>query len=40
MIIGLVGKNGAGKGEVAAVLQKIGYQYYSLSDVIREETKS
>ena len=41
MIIGLVGKNSAGKGEVANYLKKVGYAYYSLSDMIREElTKS
>ncbi len=41
MIIGLTGKNGAGKGEVARYLQERGFQYYSLSDVLREEaTKS
>lgn len=39
MIIGLVGKNGAGKGEVAKVLQETGFIYYSLSDVLREELK-
>ncbi|MDP3765122.1 MAG: AAA family ATPase [Nanoarchaeota archaeon] len=37
MIIGLTGKNAAGKGEVANYLQKKGFIYYSLSDVIREE---
>ncbi len=37
MIIGLTGKNGAGKGEVAKYLQERGFQYYSLSDVLREE---
>lgn len=41
MIIGLTGKNGAGKGEVAKVLEKSGFHYYSLSDMLREElTKS
>ncbi len=39
MIIGLVGKNGAGKGEVARFLQEIGFEYYSLSDAIRMELK-
>lgn len=39
MIIGLVGKNGAGKGEVAKVLQSSGFAYYSLSNVLREELK-
>ncbi len=37
MIIGLTGKNGAGKGVAADFLKELGYQYYSLSDVIREE---
>ena len=37
MIIGLTGKNGAGKGEVARYLQERGFHYYSLSDVLREE---
>lgn len=39
MIIGLTGKNGAGKGEVAQILQKSGFIYHSLSDAIREEIK-
>lgn len=37
MIIGLTGKNGSGKGEVARFLQERGFHYYSLSDVLREE---
>lgn len=37
MIIGLTGRNGAGKGEVAEFLKARGFQYYSLSDVVREE---
>ncbi|MBI2654262.1 AAA family ATPase [Candidatus Woesearchaeota archaeon] len=37
MIIGLTGKNAAGKGEVAAYLKTKGFIYYSLSDVLREE---
>lgn len=40
MIIGLTGKNCAGKGEAAKFLQERGYRYYSLSDVIREEIKT
>ena len=40
MIIGLTGKNGSGKGEVAAFLRDKGFEYYSLSDVIREELQS
>lgn len=39
MIIGLTGKNGSGKGEVANFLIGRGFQYYSLSDEIREEMK-
>lgn len=39
MIIGLTGKNGAGKGEVAKILQEAGFVYFSLSDVLREELK-
>lgn len=39
MIIGLTGKNGAGKGEVAEILKGVGYTYYSLSDVLREELR-
>jgi dCMP deaminase len=37
MIIGLTGKNGAGKGEVAAFLRDKSFYYHSLSDVIRDE---
>jgi len=39
MIIGLTGKNCAGKGVIADLLQEIGFMYYSLSDVIRDELK-
>lgn len=39
MIIGLTGKNGSGKGEVAKFLTEAGFTYYSLSDVLREELK-
>ena len=39
MIIGLTGKNGSGKGEVAEVLKSAGYLYYSLSDMLREELR-
>ncbi|MGD8534515.1 MAG: AAA family ATPase [Candidatus Aminicenantes bacterium] len=35
-LIGLTGTNGSGKGEVAAYLKKKGYDYFSLSDVIRD----
>lgn len=37
MIIGLTGKNAAGKGEVASFLRDKSFYYHSLSDVIREE---
>lgn len=37
MIIGLTGKNGSGKGVAADFLKSMGYHYYSLSDVVREE---
>lgn len=37
MIIGLTGRNGSGKGEVAKFLQERGFHYFSLSDVLREE---
>jgi dCMP deaminase len=40
MIIGLTGKNAAGKGEVAAFLKEGGFQYFSLSDVLREELQA
>lgn len=39
MIIGLTGKNGSGKGEVAKFLKGRGFLYFSLSDEIREELK-
>lgn len=37
MIIGLTGKNAAGKGESANYLKTKGFVYYSLSDALREE---
>ncbi|MBI5051553.1 AAA family ATPase [Candidatus Micrarchaeota archaeon] len=37
MIIGLTGENCAGKGTTAEYLQKKGFYYLSLSDVVREE---
>jgi len=40
MIIGLTGKNAAGKGEVAVFLKDGGFQYFSLSDVLRDELKN
>ena len=36
MIIGLTGENCAGKGTVTAYLKKKGFEYYSLSDVVRD----
>ncbi len=39
MIIGLTGKNGSGKGEVAKFLAERGFQVFSLSDVLREEAE-
>ena len=40
MLIGLTGRNAAGKGEVAKHLETKGFQYYSLSDAIRDEIRS
>jgi dCMP deaminase len=40
MLIGLTGRNAAGKGEVATYLQKKSFYYYSLSDAIRDEIRS
>ena len=40
MIIGITGTNAAGKGETANILKRLGYRYYSLSDMIREEAAS
>ena len=37
MIMGLTGRNAAGKGEAANYLKTKGFIYYSLSDIIREE---
>lgn len=39
-VIGLTGKNAAGKGEVANYLVKNGFSYFSLSDIIREVATS
>lgn len=36
MIIGLTGRNAAGKGEVADYLKSRGFDYFSLSDIIRQ----
>jgi dCMP deaminase len=40
MLIGLTGRNAAGKGEVARYLQTKSFYYYSLSDAIRDEIRS
>jgi dCMP deaminase len=40
MLIGLTGRNAAGKGEVARYLQTKSCYYYSLSDAIRDEIRS
>ena len=37
MIIGITGTNAAGKGEASKYLVSKGFQYFSLSDVLREE---
>jgi len=37
MIIGLTGKNAAGKGELAEHLKSKGFIYFSLSDALRDE---
>jgi dCMP deaminase len=39
VIIGLTGRNGAGKGEVAKFLEEAGFHYHSLSDIIRDEIR-
>ncbi|MBZ5495048.1 MAG: AAA family ATPase [Acidobacteriia bacterium] len=39
MIIGLTGKNGAGKTEVCQYLVSRGFEYHSLSDEIRDEAR-
>ncbi len=38
-LIGLTGTNGAGKGEVAKYFMKKGFNYFSLSDLLREELR-
>jgi len=37
MIIGLTGTKASGKGEVAEIIKKRGFAYFSLSDRVREE---
>ena len=39
MIVGLTGRNAAGKGEAAEFLKAKGFAYHPLSDVIREEVR-
>lgn len=39
-IVGLTGKNASGKGEAACVLKRRGFQYCSLSDILRQEAKT
>ena len=40
MLIGLTGRNAAGKGAVAEHLKEKSFSYHSLSDIIREELQS
>ena len=40
MIIGLTGKNAAGKGTVGELLRQKSFYYYSLSDVLRERLQA
>ena len=37
MLIGLTGRIASGKGEVVEYLRKIGFEYCTISQVIREE---
>lgn len=39
-IVGLTGRNAAGKGTVAELLGEAGFAYFSLSDAIRDELKA
>lgn len=39
MIVGLTGRNASGKGEVAEYLKTKGFQYFSLSDVLRDHLR-
>ncbi|MBI5422151.1 AAA family ATPase [Candidatus Peregrinibacteria bacterium] len=38
-IIGLTGSIGAGKGEVVKILEQLGFQYMTLSQMVREEAR-
>ena len=40
MLIGLTGRNAAGKGVVADHLKTKGFYFYSLSDAIRDEIRA
>lgn len=40
LVIGLTGTKASGKGEVAGYLKAKGFQYYSLSDIVRQEAKA
>src|SRR3989338_5290126 len=40
MLIGLTGANASGKGEAAGYLKSKGFEYYSLSDILREQAKA
>jgi dephospho-CoA kinase len=40
MIIGLTGANASGKGEAASYLKSKGFEYHSLSDILRREAKA
>jgi dephospho-CoA kinase len=37
LVIGVTGPNAAGKGEVSAYLERLGFELHSLSDIVREE---
>ncbi len=39
MIIGLTGSMGCGKGEIVNILQKKGFEYITLSSMVREEAR-
>ena len=39
VVIGLTGKNAAGKGTVADILSQNNFQYHSLSDSLRDELR-
>ncbi len=40
IVIGLVGPIASGKGTISEYLQSLGFKYYSLSNVVREETQA